>query len=229
MKIIDLSMPIHHGDGRLGLEVAFDFPYNYENCGWLGSTFKMFTHYGSHVDAPNHFLEHGDAIDRAPLWKLIGPAAVVELSDHGREAAISGDTLEERGRHVGKNDIAVLRTGWSDKFWGTDAFWKEGPYLEKSGADWLVERGVKAVVYDFAEEYVVRKPGFTGPECEVHHKILGADIYNIEYVRDLAAIKGERTAIIAMPLKLVGLDGSPSRVIALEGADLPREFEVVCG
>jgi arylformamidase len=226
MHIIDLSMPIHHGHGRLGLEVEFDFPYNYENCGWLGSTFKMFSHYGSHVDAPNHFLEHGKGIDEAPLWKLLGPAAVVELSDHGREAGISGDTLEARGRHVVRNDIAILRTGWSDRHWGSDTFWKEGPYLAPDGADWLVERGVKAVVYDFAEEYVVRKPGFTGPQCEVHHKILGADIYNIEYVRNLAAIKGERTAIIALPLKLVGLDGSPSRVIALDGADLPREFSV---
>ena len=229
MKIIDLSMPIDHGHGRLGLEVEFDFPYAYETCGWQGSTFKMFAHYGSHVDAPNHFLKDGKGIDAAPLSKLIGPAAVVELSDHGREAGITGDTLEARGSHVVANDIAILRTSWSDRHWGTDTFWKQGPYLAASGADWLVERGVKAVVYDFAEEYVVRNAGFTGPECEVHHKILGADIYNIEYVRNLAAIKGARTAIIALPLKLVGLDGSPSRVIALEGADLPREFDVERG
>ena len=229
MKLIDLSVAIEHGAGRLGLECEFAEPYTFDNCGWQGSTFKMFCHYGSHVDAPNHFLRDGDSIDKAPLSKLMGPAAVVELSDHGREAGITGNTLEDRGRNVVRGDIAILRTTWSDQTWGTDAFWKEGPYLTEDGADWLVERGVKAIVYDFSEEYVVRVPNFHGDDCTIHHKILGDDIYNIEYVHNLAAIKGERTAIIALPLKLVGLDGSPARVVALEGADLPRDFEVEHG
>lgn len=226
MKLIDLSVPIEDGAGRLGLECEFDTPFSYANCGWQGSTFKMFCHYGSHVDAPNHFLKDSYGIDRAPLSKLLGAASVVELSDHGREAGITGDTLEDRGRHVLPEDIAVLRTNWSDKTWGTDSFWRDGPYLTEGGADWLVERGVKAVVYDFSEEYVVRNPGFCGEDCVIHHKILGDDIFNIEYVHNLGAIEGERTAIIALSLKLVGLDGSPARIVALEGADLPRDFQV---
>lgn len=229
MKLIDLSVPIEHDAGRLGLECKFHAHYTFENCGWQGSSFQMFCHYGTHVDAPIHFLRGGSTIDQAPLSKLIGMAAVIELSDHGREAGISGDTLEDRGRHVLPGDIAILRTGWSDKHWGEDAFWKEGPYLRPCGADWLVERGVKAVVYDFSEEYVVRHHGFQGEDCEIHHKILGEDIYNIEYVQNLGLIKAERVGLVAMPLKLVGLDGSPSRVIALEGADLPRDFDVQYG
>jgi kynurenine formamidase len=226
MHVIDLSVPVAHGDGRLGLEVEFDTPYTYENCGWAGSTFKMFCHYGSHVDAPNHFIEGAGSIDDAPLTKLMGPAAVLRLTDHGAEAAITGDTLEDRGAHVVRGDIAILQTGWSDAHWGTDTFWKDGPYLAPDGADWLVERGIKAVVYDFSEEFIVRTPGFRGEDCEIHHKILGQDIYNIEYVHNLPKIAGDRCAIIAMPLKLVGLDGSPARVLALEGHDLPGEFDV---
>ena len=226
MKIVDLSIPIRNGDGRLGLEVEFQTPYTFEETGWQGSSFCIFCHHATHVDAPNHFLECGHGIDQAPLSKLLGPAAVVELGDHGAAAGISGDTLEDRGRQVVRGDIAILRTNWTDKHWGTETFWKDGPYLKPDGADWLVERGVKAVVYDFSEEYVVRNPGFRGEDCEVHHKILGEDIYNIEYVRGLGSIEGERTTIVALPLKLEGLDGSPTRVVAIEGADLPREFEV---
>jgi arylformamidase len=80
------------------------------------------------------------------------------------------------------------------------------------------------VVYDFSEEYVVRRPGFRGEDCEVHHKILGAEIYNIEYVHNLFAISAPRCAIVALPLKLKGLDGAPARVLALEGLDLPGAF-----
>ena len=226
MHVIDLSVPIEHGHGRLGLEVEFDTPYSFDNCGWAGSTFKMFCHYGSHVDAPNHFIQGTDGIDKAPLSKLMGPAAVVPLTDHGAEAGISGDTLEDRGRHVRRGDIIILQTGWSDAHWGEDVFWKNGPYLAPEGADWLVERGVKAVVYDFSEEYIVREPGFRGEDCEIHHKILGEEIFNIEYVHNLPKISSERCAIIALPLKLVGLDGSPARILAIEGHDLPGEFEV---
>jgi arylformamidase len=222
----DLSVTIRHGDGRLGLKVGFTTPYTYEDVNWQGSSFCMFCHYGTHVDAPNHFICDGIPIHDVPLNRIIGPAAVVELSDFGQEGKISGKTLEDRGRHVRSNDIAILRTGWSDKHWGTDTFWKSGPYLTPDAGDWLVERKVKAVVYDFSEEYVVRKQGFRGEECIVHHKILGNNILNIEYVVNLGKIERPRCAIIAMPIKLQGLDGAPSRVIALEGLDLPVEFDM---
>ena len=42
----------------------------------------------------------------------------------------------------------------------------------------------------------------------------------------LPAITAKRLAIIALPVKLAGLDGAPARVLAIEGFDLPREFEV---
>ena len=90
----------------------------------------------------------------------------------------------------------------------------------------LVERGVKAVVYDFSEEFAVRQPGFRGEDCPVHHRILGADIYNIEYVHQLAKIRAPRCAILALPLKLAGLDGAPARVVATEGMEFPAEFTI---
>jgi arylformamidase len=225
-EIIDLSVPVRHGDGRLGLTVKFDTPFTFDDIGWQGSSFDMFCHHGTHVDAPNHFIRDGKSIDQVPLGHLMGPAGMIDLTDHGNSQEITGDTLEDRGRHVRQGDIAILRTCWSDKHWGSDIFWKEGPYLGLTGADWLVERGVKAIVYDFSEEYVVRNPGFRGEECLVHHKILGKEIYNIEYVHGLGKISRPRTAIIALPLNLVGLDGSPSRVVALDGVDLPAEFTV---
>ena len=225
-NLIDLSIPVRHGDGRLGLEVAFSTPYSYENCGWQGSSFSMFAHYATHVDAPNHFIRGAKGIDEAPIAKLMGAAALVPLDDHGAGKAIAADTLEDRGRHVQRGDIAILRTGWSDKHWGQQRFWTEGPYLDPSAADWLVERGVKAVVYDFSEEYVVRQPGFRGEDCEIHHRILGEEIYNIEYVHNLGRITAPRLTILALPLKLVGLDGAPARVVAIEGMDFPAEFTV---
>ena len=225
-NLIDLSIPVRHGEGRLGLEVAFTTPYSFETCGWQGSSFSMFAHYATHVDAPNHFIEGAHGIDAAPIGKLMGAAAVIPLDDHGAAAAIAADTLEDRGRHVRRGDIVILRTGWSDRHWGQPTFWADGPYLDTSAADWLVERGAKAVVYDFSEEFAVRQPGFRGEDCPIHHRILGAEIYNIEYVHNLGRISAPRCAILALPLKLAGLDGAPARVVAIEGMDFPSEFTV---
>ena len=224
--LIDLSIPIEDRAGRLGLQVSMARPFSFANCGWQGTTFSMFAHYASHVDAPNHFIEGAKSIDQAPLTSLLGPAALIDLSDHRSAVPITGGELEDRGRHVRRGDIAILRTEWTDRCWGQEPFWKEGPYLAVDGADWLVERGVRAVVYDFAEEFAVRKAGFQGKDCEVHHRILGREIYNIEYVHRLNRITAPRLAIMALPIKLVGSDGAPARVVAIEGADLPAEFEV---
>ena len=226
MHVIDLTLPIRNHQGRLGVRTDFETRYSFEEHGWQGTMFTMFCHSGTHVDAPNHFLEGRHGIDQAPLTKLMGPAALLELDDHGNHAGISGDTLEDRGVHVREGDIAILRTGWTDACWGEDRFWKEGPFLRPDGADWLVERGVKAIVYDFAEEFVVREEGFRGDECQIHHKILGADIYNIEYVHNLSSISAPRCAVVALPLKLAALDGSPARVLAIEGLDIPTSFDV---
>lgn len=225
-NLIDLSIPVRHGDGRLGLEVAFTTPYSFETCGWQGSSFSMFAHYATHVDAPNHFIERAHGIDAAPISRLMGAAALIPLDDHGAQTGIIADTLEDRGRHVRRGDIVILRTGWSDRHWGQPAFWADGPYLDTSAADWLVERGAKAVVYDFSEEFAVRQPGFRGEDCPIHHRILGAEIYNIEYVHQLSKISAPRCAILALPLKLAGLDGAPARVVAVEGMDFPAEFTV---
>ena len=227
MRVIDLSLPIERQEGRLGVSTTFETPYSFESYGWQGSSFSMFCHSGTHVDAPNHFIRGGQSIDEVPLSKLVGPAALVAFDDHGPDASISANTLEERGDHVRRGDIAILRTGWTDRCWGEPRFWKEGPFLTPDAAGWLVDRGVKAVVYDFSEEYVVRTDGFRGEDCEVHHKLLGNDIYNIEYVHKLSEITQPRCVIVALPLKLTGLDGSPARVLAIEGVELPSKFEVV--
>ena len=47
MHVIDLSIPVRDGEGRLGLEVRFDTPYRFEDCGWQGSTVSMFCHYAT--------------------------------------------------------------------------------------------------------------------------------------------------------------------------------------
>jgi arylformamidase len=78
------------------------------------------------------------------------------------------------------------------------------PHLSTDAAEWLVARGVKAVVYDFPEEYLIRTENFRGEDCPVHHTLLGNGFYNIEYVVNLRRLTKPFYTIFALPLKLRG-------------------------
>src|SRR5688572_19421327 len=45
------------------------------------------SHSGTHVDAPSHFVPDGDAVDRIPIGRLIGPAVVLEPAGTGHIGA----------------------------------------------------------------------------------------------------------------------------------------------
>ena len=96
-----------------------------------------------------------------PLDRICDRGVVFDLSGQQRNEPITAADPEKRAGPRRDGDIAVLRTDWTDRAWGTPAFWTESPYLTRDAADWLVGRKVSAVVFDFVEECAVRTPGFT--------------------------------------------------------------------
>jgi arylformamidase len=213
-EAVDLTLPVAQGQGRFGLQTEFETPITFDDVNWQGSVFRMFAHSGTHVDAPVHFIRGGLTIDRVPLDRLIGRGWLFDLTDRGAGEPIDVTHLESADPGLQSGDMAMLRTDWTDKQWGQARFVEDSPYLTLDGARWLVDHGVKAIVYDFSEEYVVRTPGFRGEDCKVHHLILSSGVWNIEYVTNLGALEGPAVTVVALPLKLTGLDGAPARVIA---------------
>jgi arylformamidase len=223
LKIVDLTLPARAGDGRFGQENEFlETPHTFATHGLQSSTFKMFAHFGTHIDAPRHFIPGGATIDQVPLESLVGRGALFDLSKIGDGSPIGAALLTRQDPGLAAGDIAILRTDWMDHHWGSEEFLSKSPYLSEDGANWLVEKNVKAVVYDFPEEYAIRIADFRGESCAIHHTLLGNDIYNIEYVINLAALTESFPTIVALPLNLVGMDGAPARVIAVEDVLTPR-------
>ena len=79
-------------------------------------------HGGTHLDAPVHFAEGRETTDRVPLERLIGEAAVVDVSAEAardRDYRLDVRALEAweaaHGR-IGEGTIVLVRTDWS-KFW----------------------------------------------------------------------------------------------------------------
>ena len=227
MKIIDLSMPIDAGHirwpverGRRGDHAAGDL----FEASWLRTSCHGFTH----VDAPRHFVSGGPTLDDLDLARIVGPAAVIDLSDVQSDEEIGPERLERAAGHLRAGEIALFRTCWDrQRDWRTEAFWREAPYLSRASAEWLLDRRPSACAFDFPQDWSIRclldgevRPA---PEHVTHDVLLRNGVTLIEYLVNTAELAGRRTLLVAAPIRLAGADGAPARVVAIEG--LPVEPE----
>jgi len=99
----------------------------------------------------------GTATSDVPLERTIGAAAVIDLRDVAPNEAIDASRLASRAAHLGAGDIALFQTAWGrQRDITTPAFWKDAPWLARDGAQWLLERGIKAAAFDFPQDHTIR-------------------------------------------------------------------------
>ena len=177
----------------------------------------------THVDAPLHFLPDGLSIEKVPLEKFMGEASVVNLSHLGENDGVTADDLERNGQYIRPDDIVLLRTDWPIKCdYMSHDFWAKSPYTTREACDWLVERSVKTVGYDYPADYVLRRKLFDPqykdkPEENTTHDVFfKKGITVVEYLCNLHLITKDRVKFMALPLLIEGAGGSPVRAIALE-------------
>lgn len=167
------------------------------------STLICDVHAGTHVDAPWHHLEDGATAEQLQLEALIGPARVVDtgsaLTLDGRELARSG--IPERTQRV------LFRTRNSEILAADERNFREDYVaLAASGAEWLVQAGVRLVGIDAlsVQRY--------GDPARTHRILLEAGVVLLEGL-DLTGVAGGEYELICLPLRLVGAEGAPARAI----------------
>ena len=221
MKIIDLSLPIKPGmympKAHWHPQVEFTIMGTHAKEGRMARSLLLGTHSGTHMDAALHFLPDGDTIDNVPLEKVIGPAQLIDVSFVEAGHGITPDDLKKgiigsRGNKIVEPRV-VLRTGWVKKAYGTDVFGKDKPYLTKETVSWLLEQGVNFLLMDTPDpdspqDFVFGKP------APIHVLMFENDMTLVENIANADQLP-EFFTIIALPLKLEGCDGAPSRIIAM--------------
>ena len=181
------------------------------------SRLEILTHIGTHIDAPCHFLESGGwTVEQIPLEHTIGRGVVVPLTHlQGRER-ITADELIKTGVQLNAGVIPVLYTGWMERAWGTDEFWGESIFLDTTAAEYIVEKGCKAVALDCFPE----APFWLGIEADQppgrnHKTLLGNSTIIIQLLTNIGKLNGREFTLYGVPLPLDGMDGSPARVFAI--------------
>jgi arylformamidase len=178
--------------------------------GWNTSMLHLYSHCGTHMDAPWHFDCGEKFIDETPLETCMGPASIVRLPGTKPRELLTVEHLGTLGEDFPRGDHLLLNTNWSHRF-GEESYGPELPRIGDDLAHWCVDRGVKilgveplSVADVFDSEELTR----------IHRILLNGGVTIVEGLINLDQIPGDRCFFAALPLRIQGGDGSPCRAFA---------------
>jgi arylformamidase len=155
-------------------------------------------HTGTHVDAPNHFLDGAGGVETVALEPLIGPAVVVDAT--AVDKTLDAAAVAAAGVPTGAERV-LFRTR-NSQLWEQEEFNEDFVSFDASGARALLDAGVRLVGIDYLS---------IGDEA-AHEVLLGNGVVPLEGL-DLREVDPGRYRLYCLPLKVVGSDGAPARVL----------------
>lgn len=200
------------------------------------------SHSGTHVDALSHVGRDGAMYNGHPTTsvrsatgarklgiELFGglatrgvlldvPAALgVDRLDDDVEIGV--DHLEQalEGLELEPGDAVLIRTGWLEKYDGTDPAWHERePGIGVDAARWLAARDVSLIGADnFAVELVPTREGDMMPVHLICLQEHGIHLVEFLDLTRLAQARVRTCLLVVAPLAVVGGVGSPVNPIAV--------------
>ncbi len=201
--LIDISQPLRAGMPHWPSDTPFETAPVWQigpDCPVSVARFGCSTHAGTHADAPSHYDRTGLAIDALDLDPFLGPAIVIDARDFGPVI-----TSERLAPALPSGATRILLRTW-DRF-PHDEWRDDFTTLHPDAVALLAERGTRLVGVD--------TPSIDPREA----KLLRAhDAARVAGLRILEGLVLDHVApgeyeLIALPLRLVGLDASPVRAV----------------
>jgi len=167
------------------------------------SEISMSCHTGTHVDAPDHFLNNGVTVEDLSLDLLVGRVYVLYLPDVNLITAsvlMDADIPPRTRRLLFKTRNSLY---WAE---GKTDFKTDFVGLSVDAAELLVDRNVRLLGIDYLSiaPYKLRVP--------IHTILLAAGVVILEGL-DLSQVSQGRYTLHCLPLKLGGVEGAPARAI----------------
>lgn len=199
-KWLDISVPMYtgmvHFPDNPSIEIeAISHVERGDLC--TVSRINMGSHTGTHIDAPIHFLPGGSGAEEVPLENLIGPSRVIEIKDPHAVTA-----KELRAHNPGVRERLLFKTSNSERCWKTSEFLPDFVSIAEDAASYLASLNTLAVGIDY----------LSAGSPETHRALLGANVVIVEGL-NLTGISQGRYELLCLPLKIMGGDGAPARVL----------------
>lgn len=212
---IDLSHTIEHGLVTYkGLPAPIVCDYlSRENSKQIyeeGTQFQigkieMVTNTGTYIDCPFHRFEDGKDLSEVGLECFADLDAVVIAIPFSETLEITEAHLKNREI---RNKAVLIHTGW-DKFWNTEHYYENHPYLTAGAASYLRDCQVKLVGID--SHNIDNTAGKSRP---VHTTLLQAEILIVEHLCNLYLLPQDDFTFSAVPPKFKGVGTFPVRAMA---------------
>lgn len=210
-RVVDLSHVLHPFEEQYTLEVAQRGKRTGPE-GDIMSVVYMWSHVGTHVEAPLHFLTEGGDTASLGIEQLMGSAIVLDFRNKEVNEAITLEDCRAAG-DIQVGDRVLTMTGRHDQYRTLQSH--DRPYITEEAMRWLVEdRQINCLGTD-SSGFEVR-----GVDHHPNHRILNhAGVPVLECLNNLVALRKQRIFLIALPWPVAGLDASPVRAIAIEPED----------
>src|SRR5699024_916967 len=201
--------------------------FNHDD-GFFAQQFTFPTQYGTHIDAPIHFVRHARYLDELDLKELVLPLIVLDFS---KEAAANADfTLsvedilyfEAKYGEIEAGSFVALRTDWSKRWPNKEKFDNKDQAGNNRIPGWglealqflFEERQIKAVgheTYDTDSAIDFQKYG----ELRGEYYVLDQDTYQIELLTNLDQVPAKGAVIFNIVAKPEKVCGFPVRSFAV--------------
>ncbi len=166
---------------------------------------EMVTNTGTYIDCPFHRFENGKDLAETGLACFTDLEATVIKVPFEKTLAITEEHL--RNYEI-RNRAVLINTGW-DRYWKTDRYFENHPYLTGGAAQYLKDCSVKLVGID--AHNIDNTTGRTRP---VHTILLGSEILIIEHLCNLHLLPPDGFTFSAVPPKFKGVGTFPVRAFA---------------
>ncbi|MEN8907144.1 MAG: cyclase family protein [Clostridiales bacterium] len=197
--LISEDMQVYKNKENKKPKIDLVLKFDKDNCN--ESSINMNLHTGTHIDAPFHMINNGDTLESIPIDNLVRDCKVLDLTFV--DDRITKSDLE--GNDISKDDFILLKTRNSFE----ENFNYDFVYLEKSGAEYLSQKGISGIGIDALGIERNQK------NHETHKILFNNKIIIIEGLR-LKKIEKGKYFMYALPLKIENVDGSPARVVLKE-------------
>ena len=184
-----------------------------EKDGWNARTLHLYSHAGTHMDAPWHFGVSKDTIDQFTPSQLLGTAWVISIPIVQSQQLLTVADLGIVAAQFQAGDSLLLRTDWHVHIQTPTKYRNELPRISQELANWCVHHKVKMLG---VEPPSVADVNNLKEVTTIHHILLKGGVIIIEGLAHLDKIQQSKVTLVALPLKIAGGDGAPARVIVLE-------------
>ncbi len=208
-RIIDISMTLQEPMRGFSRKVAREM----ERDGWNASTLEIYSHAGTHMDAPLHFEVNNGSIDQVPVQRLVCDCHVLKVLPCERSRLITVNDLSGLFERIRPGEGLIIRTDWSKWKDNPEIYRDQLPRIGEDFARWMSDHKINLVG---VEPPSVADVNNLEELQRIHRILLEGDILILEGLCNLDQITADKVQLVALPLKIGGGDGAPVRAIVIQ-------------